>query len=114
MSDAVVFLTFDRFVELLEHNKANARNNDIWVLTEKDGVQIVPDQNTTELMSPRSWPMYICRAEAVNAHISYDSEKASDAVDGLYAALDHINWAINLQVHPVKTIVRFAINAWRR
>lgn len=108
------YLTLERFVELLEHNKGNDHANDIWVLTEHHGVKVVPNQNTTELMSTHTWPMYICRADAVNAHISFDSERAEAAVDGLYSALDHINWAINLQVHPVKTIVRSAIDAWRR
>lgn len=98
-------LSMEKFVEILEHNADNAHDSDIWILLNKEGdTAIVPDQDLAVLQHPATWPKYICRASAVNDHVRYDTAKAADpnnplaAVDGLYSALDHLNWAIGLTV----------------
>lgn len=85
-------VSLGQFVETLEHNKDNTRDSDIWVLNQDGSTSIVPDQPIAELQRPATWPKYICRAGAVNAHV---------ASDGLDAALDHINWAIQLTMPSV-------------
>ncbi len=107
------YLTMDQMIEVLEHNKDNARDTDIWILHENGTAEIVPDCNISELQNPRTWPRYICRAAAVNEHVTADTEAAADpaspggAIDGMYAALDHINWAIGVTIafgQPVQTV----------
>ena len=98
-------LSIQQFVEILEHNKGNDRDRDIWVLHEEGSAEIIPDQSIAELQNPQTWPAYICRAGAVNAHVS---------ADGLYAALDHVNWAIGLTTsmrHPVKAMASLTRSA---
>lgn len=97
-------ITLDQFMEVLAHNADNRHDSDIWVLHKDGSTEIIPDQPLGELQSPQTWPRYICRAAAVNDHVTYDTAKAADpsnpraAVDGLYAALDQLNWAISLTV----------------
>ncbi|OZE04322.1 hypothetical protein CH249_25645 [Rhodococcus sp. 05-2255-3B1] len=99
-------VTLEQFMEVLAHNADNRHDSDIWILHEDGTTEIVPDQPLAELQSPQTWPRYICRAAAVNDHVGYDTAKAANpsnpsaAVDGLYAALDHLNWAISLTVAP--------------
>lgn len=100
-------LTLSQFVEVLEHNKGNDRDTDIWVLNEDGSTAIVPDQNIDELKSRNSWPMYICRAAAVNSHV---------AADGPYAALEYLNWAISVTVVAAspREILAFAVKSGYR
>ncbi|WP_032402496.1 hypothetical protein [Rhodococcoides fascians] len=106
-------VTIEQFMEVLAHNADNRHDSDIWVLHEDGTTEIVSDQPLAELQNPQSWPMFICRASAVNDHVTYDTAKAADpnnpraAVDGFYASLDHLNWAIGLTVatrSPVKAL----------
>ncbi|OZF40737.1 hypothetical protein CH296_00325 [Rhodococcus sp. 14-2496-1d] len=98
------YVTFEQFTEILAHNADNAHDSDIWILHQDGTTEIVPDQPLHELQHPATWPKYICRAAAVNDHVTYDTKQAADlsnpmaAVDGLYASLDHLNWAIGLIV----------------
>lgn len=121
MSD---YLTLDQFVEILEHNRDNAKDSDIWLLLNEEGeTAIVPDQDITEFQNPATWPRYICRAEAINAHVASDTRRAADpnnpmaAVDGLYSALDYINFIIRttiVQRMTPSTAARLVIQALRR
>lgn len=110
------YVTMEQFLQVLEHNRDNAHDSDIWVLHKTGLTEIVPDQPLAQLQSPQSWPMFICRVAAVNDHVTYDTAKAADpsnpmaAVDGLYAALDHLNWAIGLTLsasRPSSPVAKF-------
>lgn len=115
-------VTFTQFVEVLEHNKGNDRDTDIWVLHEDGSTSIIPDQDTAELQSRRSWPMYICRAAAINAHVTTDTEASSNpatpgaAVDGLFRAYEYLNWAISVTVVAASPteILAFAVKSGYR
>ncbi len=82
----------------------------------------IPDQDTTELQSRRSWPMYICRAAAINAHVTTDTEASSNpatpgaAVDGLFRAYEYLNWAISVTVVAASPteILAFAVKSGYR
>lgn len=100
-------VTLAQFVEVLEHNKGNDRDTDIWVLHENGSTSIIPDQDTRELESRKSWPMYICRAGAINSHV---------AADGPYAAVNYLNWAISMTVVAASPteILAFAVKSGYR
>ncbi|GHP18871.1 hypothetical protein RN2511_036070 [Rhodococcus sp. NKCM2511] len=99
------YLLLEQFVAILEHNRDNQRDNDIWLLHKDGSTSIVPDQNIAAFQDPQTWPKYICRSEAVNSHVS---------ADGLYAALDHVNWAIGLTMSMANSRVARAASAFAR
>jgi hypothetical protein len=114
------YVTVEQFVDVLAHNADNRHDDDIWILHEDGRTEIVPDQPLAELQNPQTWPKYICRVAAVNDHVTYDTAKAADpnnpraAVDGLYASLDHLNWAIGLTMSMTNSRVARAASALAR
>lgn len=116
----IEYVSLEQFTEILEHNRDNNRDNDIWLLHKDGSTSIVPDQNIAAFQDPHTWPKYICRVSAVNDHVTYDTAKAADtsnpmaAVDGLYAALDHLNWAIGLTMTTANSRVARAASAFAR
>ncbi|OZE92444.1 hypothetical protein CH298_02610 [Rhodococcoides fascians] len=116
----IEYVSFEQFMEVLAHNADNRHDTDIWILHEDGRTEIVPDQPLAPLQNPQTWPKFICRASAINDHVTYDTAKAANpnndrsAVDGLYASLDHLNWAIGLTMSMANSRVARAASALAR
>ncbi|MGW5267272.1 hypothetical protein ACWEQ4_01345 [Rhodococcus sp. NPDC003994] len=51
---------------VLERNRRNDRDDDIWVVHKNGQVSILPDQDVGPLQDPATWPKYIGRAGSLN------------------------------------------------
>lgn len=90
-------------IEVLEHNRGNDRDGDIWVIHENGRLEILPDQNIEPLQDPFTWPKYIGRAESINKIVKAKcaiaaKRKNGSAVDGLDNALASLNIVVGATI----------------